>query len=383
MLSYPEALSVLRRVGKTKTLSVIHVPLESACGFVLAEDIVSSENFPVFSNSAMDGFLVQAPMQPGNLQYAKIVAAGDPEAQMESGRAVEIMTGAPLRFTGNEAVVRQEDTRRLGDTVEVNVQVKIGDNIRLAGSDVEAGQKVLSKGTQIASQHVMMLAALGIEKLPVFRKFKVALIATGNELANGQIRNSNGPHLITRFEEFGLEVVNLGICPDKPEQFDALLNEALDVQVDMIVSTGAVSVGAFDFVERVLQNRSAKIHFHKVAIRPGKPILFAELEGTTVLAMPGNPMAAAVGFRFFMRPYLEVVRGEREELPWTAKLEHSVKTPEGLTAFFVGKLQSVHGSLEIDVFDKQASYCVSGLANANAWALLPPDRGEIIEVYPI
>lgn len=379
MLTYNEALPILRQVSQQKRTESELVGLEESAGRILSQDMISTENLPTFSNSAMDGFLVQTPVQSMRLELQGFVAAGDEAMRVKPGHAIEIMTGAPLIFTGHEAVVRLEDTQGLGNQIELQIDPKPGDNIRLAGSDVEIGQKVLSAAQKIGPEQIMLLAALGITQIPVWKKLKVALISTGNEIMNQQIRNSTGPYLIAALKNLGLEVLNLGICPDEPKLFDALLTQALDLKADLIISTGAVSVGVFDFVLSVLEKRQAHIYFHKVAIRPGKPILFAQLGSAVFFGMPGNPMATAVGFNFFLKPYLE-----EPQKPLIAKLLRDTHKPKDLKAFFQAKLSGA----EVDVFSKQASYCMAGFAQANSWAVLPEEQdlilaGSNIEVYPI
>lgn len=378
MLPYNEALRILKQVVPKKTPESELNSLEDCEGRILAEDMFATENLPVCSNSAMDGFLVQMPVKSERLELQGFVAAGDEPVSAEPGCAVEIMTGARLDFTGHEAVVRLEDVKRVGSQIELQIAPKIGENIRLAGSDVEIGQKVLFAGQKIAPEQIMLLAALGISQVPVFKKLKVALISTGNEIANGQIRNSTGPYLRASLKNMGLDVLNLGVCPDEPERFDSLLTQALDLGVSLIVSTGAVSVGTFDFVLSVLQKREAQIYFHKVAIRPGKPILCAQLGRAIFFGMPGNPMASAVGLNFFLKPYLS------EQKPRLAKLLMDTPKPKGLRAFF----QATLSGTEVDIFKKQASYCMAGFAQSNAWAVLPEEgdlmpAGSILEVYPI
>lgn len=379
MLTYNEALDILRQVAKQKKREFELVALENCDGRILAENIIAAENLPVCSNSAMDGFLVQAPVQSTRLELQGFVAAGDEPMSAAPGCAVEIMTGARLVFTGYEAVVRLEDVRRLETQIELQATPKIGENIRLAGTDVEAGQKVLSSGQKIGPEQIMLLAALGISQVSVFKKLKAVLISTGNEICNGQIRNSSGPYLIAGLKRLGLEVLNLGVCPDEPELFDSLLTKALDSGTDLIVSTGAVSVGAFDFVLSVLEKRQAQIYFHKVAIRPGKPILFAQLGNAVFFGMPGNPMASAVGLNFFLKAYLE-----EPKRPLLAKLLRDTQKPKGFRAFYQATL--LDG--EVDIFRQQASYCMAGFAQANAWAVLPEEKemipaGSEIEVYLI
>ncbi len=378
MLTYNEALDILKQVAQRKKNEAEFVALEESDTRILAQDIFATENLPVRSNSAMDGFLVQAPVKSTRLELQGFVAAGDEPISAEPGGAIEIMTGAPLVFTGSEAVVRLEDVQRLNHQIELQVAPKVGDNIRLAGSDVEVGQKVLLAGQKINPEQIMLLAALGMAQVPVVKKLKIALISTGNEICNGQIRNSTGPYLIASLKRLGLEVFNLGVCPDKPELFDSLLTKALDSGVDLIISTGAVSVGAFDFVLGVLKKRKAHIYFHKAAIRPGKPILCAQLGDAIFFGMPGNPMASAVGLNFFLRPYLF------ETKPVMAQLIRDTPKPKGLRAFY----QATLSGTQVDIFQKQASYCMAGFALANAWAVLPEEgevmpAGSMLEVYPL
>ena len=322
------------------------------------KDIVSPEDFPAFCSSAMDGFLLRAPSNRGKFYLNRQVAAGNDPLEPADDEAIEIMTGAPIYFTGHEAVIRLEDVERFDNYIDTKKAVVVAENIRMAGSDIEKGQIVLRAGTPIEARHIMMLEALGVS----CKKTRVAIISTGNEIANGQIRNSTAPFLEASLAQLGVEILNLGVCPDDANFFDELLKRAKDWKADVIISTGAVSVGAYDFVKSALQKHDAVIHFHGVAIRPGKPILCASVDDTMFFGLPGNPMASVVGFEFFVKPYLGF-----ESVTKKVKLRREFRKPKVLRLFCTSLLSGD----EVDILDKQASYGVFSFAQSNAWVILP------------
>jgi molybdopterin molybdotransferase len=305
-LAYEDALRiVLAASGK---LPAEDVPTSACIGRVLAAPVVSAVDLPPFDNSAMDGFALRGhSIVPAGtkLDIEGEQAAGDGVAQARNG-AWEIMTGARLP-DGLDRVIPVEQTERLSATrVRLLADVDYGQNVRMAGSDVARGQHVLAAGTVLQPQHLMLLAALGVASVPVAGHPRVAVLCTGRELvddaaqalAPGQIRNSNGPFLAARLPLAGAQVVHVETVGDDAAAFEAALRRALDAGAQIIITSGAVSMGRYDFVPQALERIGAQTLFHKVAIRPGKPLLFAKLPGDVLLfGLPGNPIAVAVGLR--------------------------------------------------------------------------------------
>lgn len=404
MKSYADALAqVLSAAREARPLAVERLPLRQAAGRVLAEAVRAAEGLPSFDNSAMDGYAVVAAATPGEFEVAATLLAGDAPAPVGTGaRACEIMTGAPMPLGPWDAVVRVEDVAverdASGRPVRVRVLSKVGagDHVRRAGSDVRAGDPILPAGTRVTPHHILALAALGIAEVPVRRRPRAAVLSTGRELVGcdtpvlrpGMIRNSTGPFLEAALRTgYGAEILDLGICPDDAETFEGAVRQALDAGADLMITTGAVSMGKHDFVAEALGSMGARILFHRLAIRPGKPVLFARLSGTggcAFFGLPGNPVSTAVGLRFLAGPYLRAVQGEPEEAPERLRLLENVLKPEGLRCFFKARRQGAR----VVALAGQESYRVAPLLEANAWVVLPESgrlapAGSEAEVYPL
>ena len=328
MISYFEAIKILL---EEKPLASQTLPLNKVLGMVSAASITSEETVPPFNNSAMDGFAVRAcdvANAPVKLNVEGSTAAGDRPDEGQNG-AWEIMTGAPVP-NAYDTVVRIEDIYVLSSNdaghpkeILVNVAAKIKQNIRDAGEDFSIGDAALSAGDSINSEHIMALATLGIEEIEVHSKPSVAIISTGKELVDdpskklqpGQIRNSNAPYLLATLASAGIDADYAGTIHDEVDVFEEKIKHLLESDTNIIISTGAVSMGRYDFIPDSLRKLGAEILFHKVAIRPGKPILFAKFtNGTFYFGLPGNPVSAAVGLRFSCSHSLENCKGLRRSL---------------------------------------------------------------------
>jgi len=412
MILYSDALDKLRQAATRRVVRTERVALAAAVGRVVREEVTSPEAVPPFDNSAMDGFALRfeatrdaGPDHPVRLGVQGLVAAGDralPQIEASAG-AVEIMTGAPLPRGGFDTVVKLEDVearrRTNGDAewIQLRRPVGRGENVRRRGEDFALGCPVLSPGTRLRPEHVMALASLGVAQIPVAARPLVAVIATGKELVDhseprlppGGIRNSTTPYLLAALPLCGAEVRFLGVVADEPAHFAELFARALELKPDVVLVTGGISMGKFDFVLASLEAVGAAVCFQKVAIRPGKPVLFAEFPGgPSVFGMPGNPVATAVALRFFVEPYLRAISGETEESPVQAQLLAGVKKPEGLRCFYKASLQGNSMGLRASVLPGQASFMVSPLLRSNSWVVLPEQgatlpEGASVDVFPL
>lgn len=404
MIRYAEALAILRAAAARMPLQ--SVPAMQALDRVLGKALVSPDWLPPFDNAAMDGFVLRSrgsAIEAGTVFGVRGSQAAGDAAQVAGEGAWEIMTGARLP-AGLEAVVPVEQVEVLAEqggspsAIRLRSTVSPGQHVRRRGEDVTAGDVVIEAGTRLRAPQLMLLAALGVADVEVRRKPRVAVIATGRELVSdpaqplqsGQIRDCNRPFLVSQLRAAGAEVVWQGVVDDDMALFQRALNRALALDVDLVVSSGAVSQGRYDFVPVALRERGARIGFHKVAIRPGKPLLFAELaEGPLYLGLPGNPIATAVGQRFFIEPLLREMLGLAPELPLRARLHAGCRKPEGLR--FHARAQ-VHcgadGQLRVSVLPRQESFRLLPSLAANAWAVLPEsgaaaEAGEMVEVCGI
>lgn len=401
MIPYLDALRLV--LDEAKPLDVEVVPLDRAPGRFVSEPVTAPASLPPFANSAMDGFAVATggrTLPPGSRWTVEgSVAAGDrPVEGPGEVLAWEIMTGAPVP-PGLDTVIPVEQVEVLageeGRPTEIRIpgEVAPGLNIRPAGKDFRKGDPVLDPGRRIGPVEVMALAALGLRRVPVYREPRAAVLSTGPELvadpeaelAPGQIRNSNGPFLGHALQELGASLLRTRTLGDEEAPFVREVEEAVGEGAHLIVSTGAVSMGRHDFVPAALERLGARLLFHRAAIRPGKPILAAVLPGGAhFFGLPGNPISAAVGFRFFVHPLLRRLRGLGPERPWRMPLLAAAGKPLSLRAFFKARVEvGRDGSPAIRVLEGQQSFRIRPLLEANAWAVLPEGEAELAAGTPV
>ncbi len=384
MISYDQALALIAKEAEPLCPKAI-APTE-ALGRVLAKDVVAERSLPPFDNTAMDGFALCAEDStnaPLDLPVVGSVAAGDAPDMGPQAGAVEIMTGAPMPgwcdcVVPVENVEVTRDDNGVPTRIAIKTPIAHGAHIRRAGADVQAGQELIKARAVITPQIIAVLTALGVPEVLVSPRPSIALIGTGAEvvrdphaaLAPGQIYDSNTPYLRAALKGAGFAAEAMPGAPDETADF---LNAIKMAQgADIIISTGAVSMGRRDFVPEALAQLGARTVFHKVAIRPGKPILFARLpNGTYFFGLPGNPVSAAVGLEFFVMPLLDALMGRARRAVMTAPLGNDFTKKQGLTMFAKARL----GAGKIEILGGQQSFRLAPLLAANGWAVLPADAG--------
>jgi molybdopterin molybdotransferase len=316
MVSIEEAQAIILK--HTAQLPCEELPLLQGLGRVICGEVRAPWDIPLSDNSAMDGYaFCYASMQGDRLSAAGFLPAGTSRSDaVPAGSAVRIMTGAPVP-PGCDTVVPIEDVEVLGAEIRLTGRVQQGSHIRRRSEDVSTGQCVIADRASIRPQEIGMLASLGRTTIPVYRRARVAVLATGDELlplggtpVPGKIVNSNSISLAAQVLEAGAEPTFSGIAPDDFEATKRSISEALQAG-DLLVTTGGVSVGDKDFVKEAIRELGGEILFWKVDMKPGKPVAFAVLEGKPVFALPGNPVAAMVGFEQFVRPALLKMMGVR------------------------------------------------------------------------
>ena len=316
MLSVEEAVDAI--LSRIEPLSAERVEVLSSLGRVLAEPIISRAVIPPWPNSSMDGYAVRADdtgRPPVELAVVgRIIAGTLPSRTLGAGEAMRIFTGAPLP-DGADAVVPQEDVAADGERITITGRVSSGAYVRAAGEDVRAGDVVVEPGGTIGAAEVGLLATLGYAQVRVFRRPRVAILSTGNELADlgtepgpGQIPNTNTYSLMAQVIEAGGEPVNIGVAPDQLDAITERLGWGLTA-ADVLVTSAGVSVGELDLVRDALERCGAELHLWKVSMRPGKPITFGTRAGQPVFGLPGNPVSAMVTFELFVRPALRKMAG--------------------------------------------------------------------------
>ena len=397
MLSVEDARAQILSVFAPLPAEVVSV--ERALGRVLAEDVTARVTQPPRDVSAMDGYAVRADdlaQAPVTLQVVgEVPAGGDVDRPVAPGEAVRIFTGAPLP-QGADTIVIQENAARDGDAVTVQQAEPLGRWVRPAGLDFQAGSVGLPAGRKLTARDVGLAAAMNRPWLSVRRKPRVAVLATGNEvvlpgedLGPSQIVSSNGYALSALVEACGGEPMHLGVAPDTRDGLRQMLAGA--AQADLLLTSGGVSVGEHDLVQGVLREMGADLGFWKIAMRPGKPLMLADLAGTPVLGLPGNPVSGLVCSTLFVRPAIDRMLGRDVPAePRMAALAGRELDANGPRQDYMRCTLSRDrdGNRVATPFDKQDSSMLSRLAEADALLVRAPHApalavGEPVEVVPI
>lgn len=390
MLEIEDALArILQRVAP---LAAEEVDLMSAPGRWLAEPLVSDIDSPPHDKAMMDGYAVRSADLddlPRELRVVETVAAGDvPWREIGPGEATRIMTGAPIP-SGADAVIKIESTERLGDDpprARILEAVSAGANILPRSTALACGEEVLPAGRRLRAIDLGLLAEIGKATLSVHRQPQVAILATGNELvpprqipAVGQIRNSNGPLLTALAIHSGATAVDLGIARDEPETLRDRIGQGL--ASDVLLLSGGVSAGDFDLVPRALAEQGVVEVFHKVRLKPGKPLWFGVREGdssTLVFGLPGNPVSSMVCFEMFVRPALARLGGGDGSLPtlWLPLAAEFIHRGDR-NLLFPARIETDAGTSRVRTLPWQGSADLSTLLLADAWAWFPPESGRV------
>lgn len=371
-------------------MPVVEAALLDAEGCVLAEDVVSSISLPPFDNSAMDGYAVRAAdlagacaQKPVRLPVRADIAAGDGRAfAIEPGTVARIMTGAPVP-QGADAVVRVEDTDAGAEVVEIRTAPEGGANIRPAGEDLTTGATVLTTGVTVRARQIGLLAAVGRATVRVHARPTVVIVPTGSELLPlgatwrpGAIYDSNGPMLASAVRATGARTVLKPAVTDDDDAFAAAIDAAA-AEGDLIITTGGVSMGVYDTAKAVLSKRGT-VTFEKVAMNPGMPQGFGEVEGTPIITLPGNPVSAFVSFECFARPAIRTLQGHRDiERPRRhAVLTIDLTSPANKEQY-ARALVTGTDELRVEPIGLQGSHIMGGLGTANALIVIPADQTQI------
>jgi len=382
VISFDEALaSVLDAVPPAEAETV---PLGAAAGRALAEQICADLDLPPFDTTAMDGWAVPASAAasaPTSFRRAGTLGAGHPAAPLPAGFALKLMTGAPLP-QGSDAIVPVEEAcEEVDGTVRLLVAPKVGAHVRSRGEVIRAGDALLAPGRRLTPADLVLAAAAGREALRVVRRLRAGVLVTGHEVVPAssrpgpaQIRNTNGPLLRAALARCGAEARDLGTAPDDARALRVALGNALAAGLDVIVTTGGVSAGDFDIVPGVLADLGAVPRFHKVSIRPGKPVFFSSAGRTLVFGLPGNPVSTAVVFDLLVRPALRKASGLSPALP--PPVEAVLAAPAanaGPRLFFSpARLKRVGPELVASPVPTKGSHDVLAHARAEGLLVLPP-----------
>ncbi|AGQ90997.1 bifunctional molybdopterin-guanine dinucleotide biosynthesis adaptor protein MobB/molybdopterin molybdotransferase MoeA [Vibrio parahaemolyticus] len=399
----PAFLSVVQ--GQEKILSLVNTvseieacKIENAYGRVLAEHIISPVNVPQYTNSAMDGYAIRSDdVDRSSYQIVAEVMAGHAYDQpLEVGQAVKIMTGAPTPRNGDTVVMREQASQE-GDKVTFNgAHIKAGQNVRQAGEDLAIGSDVFTAGTRLASPEMGMIASLGFGEANVFRKLKVAVFSTGDEVqAPGAEQKANSIYDSNRFtimgmlEKLGCEILDFGILEDNEQ----LMIEALEnasAQADVVMTSGGVSVGDADYIKLAL-DKLGQIDFWRINMRPGRPLAFGQINNKPFFGLPGNPVAVMVSFINFVEPALRKMQGEQgwKPLKVNAIATENLRSRQGRTEFSRGIYElDDTGRLTVRTTGKQGSGILRSMSEANCLIEISPaidtvKAGESVTIIPL
>jgi molybdopterin molybdotransferase len=376
-------------------LGIERVPLLDSLGRVIAEDIIAPWEMPAFDNSAMDGFAVRTAdcQAQATLRITGYIpAGGEATTSLEPGCAIRIMTGAPIP-KGCDAVVPVEETEESDGQVRIREQVKPRQHVRLTGEDVQSGEKIIPAGALIRSPEVSMLASFGKAFVPVFRKARVAILSTGDELIElgepisvGRIINSNALSLAAAVMETGALPIILGIARDNPESHREKMAEGF--KADLLITSAGVSAGDRDLVRDVLRELGVEQKFWRVDIKPGGPTAFGMREGKPVFSLPGNPVSTMVTFEEFVRPALLKMMGHKRVIKPLIKvvLQKEARKKPGKINFLRVRLKSADGRYLAYSSGDQNTGILKTMLMADAIAVLPADRstfspGEEVDAH--
>ncbi|PQJ97385.1 molybdopterin molybdotransferase MoeA [Chromatium okenii] len=395
-LTKQEAIDFLLAHVTPITASEI-IPLDAALGRVLAAPLTSASAVPSWDNSAMDGYAIRhadLATHDGQLLVTQRIPAGATGVALESGTAARIFTGAPIP-AGADTVVVQEICERNGDQVRIPLDCKAGANIRRVGEDVRAGAEIIAAGTRLTAAHLGLVAAVGVAQVTVYQRLRVAILTTGDELAQpgeplqpGQIYNANQFLLSGLLRGLGCEVVEIGSVADTREATIAALQRGAR-EADLILASGGVSVGEEDHLKPAIEEIGT-LELWNINIRPGKPVAFGTIAGTPVLGAPGNPVSLFVTFCLFARPVVLRRQGIVGDLaPRVLKIRAGFEwpKPDKRTEFHRARLQpGADGELEVAVFPTRSSAVLSSLTWADGLIEIAPGRviasGDLVDFLP-
>jgi len=366
----------------TSAKSVKILPIEQILGYVLAEEIIAEHNLPPYDNSAMDGYAVKVEDSAKEVTVKHTIFAGDNSSEeLRSGFGIKIMTGAKIP-SACECIVPIEDVNlssscESAQDSQVNItlpaDLQMGRHIRLCGEDIKRGITLLNKGQRIHAHHITLLASQGISHVKVYRKPKVAIFASGNELKmhfesveSYQLYNTNSPTFFARAQELGCELDFIGTAHDSLEDIHLHIKSALES--DLIITSGGVSVGDADFTKEAFRAFGCELFFEKVEIKPGKPTTFGRIKETLVLNLPGNPLAAALNFELFGQSIILALSGD--EAKYINTIETSMASDYRLKAGRRTLIPGYFDGSSFTPYEKFSPGMISPLAVSNSYIII-------------
>ncbi|WP_415321258.1 molybdopterin molybdotransferase MoeA [Candidatus Pelagibacter sp. Uisw_092] len=404
MITYKEAKKILIK-SKIKIKDEI-INSSKSLNRINVLDIYSAVNYPAGTNAAFDGFAINSKdtsrlnkNKSQNFKILKIISAGDNPSlkKVNKFEAAEVMTGALIpKFFDTiipiEKIIFSNDKKY----ILINEKIRSNQHIRYAGSDYKKKDLIIKKGTIIQPSHILSFKTLGIINIKVKKKPNILFFSTGNEIsnkkhiANWKVRNSNSYYIKSLSNNFLFNFIDGGVLRDKDENlFKKKIEKCFKSKIDIIVTSGAVSAGKYDFVPFVIKKFNLSNFFKGVFIRPGKPILFAKFNKIekAIFGLPGNPISSSACFRFFVYPYLLNILGVKTEKPFKAKLKNKYSKNKKIIRFLKAKLTSTNdGKIELQVLKGQESFKIKSFVESNVWGLFKDGqssfkKGDLIDCY--
>jgi molybdopterin molybdotransferase len=407
MISYQYS----KRILKKATIKIKDEDIKSTNSLnrVVSKNVYSGINYPSGDNAAFDGYAINSndtknikKNSPKKFKIIGLIAAGNKpfKKKIKKYDTVEIMTGGIIPKGFNTIIPIEQivffPSNSNKKYIVINKRIKKYNHVRFAGSDYKNKEIVIKKNTIVQPNHILALKTLGIKKIIVKKKINILFFSTGNELSNNdnvpdwKVRNSNSHYIKNLSNNFLFNFKDGGILKDNHEKiFKSKIAKMLNSNIDIIITSGAVSAGKFDFVPNVIQSFRLSDYFKSVAIRPGKPVLFAKIKGKqkAIFGLPGNPMSSAACFRFFVYPYIENLLGLHEEIPVRAILKNEFVKKKSFTRFAKSKLNTTkNGKIEVQILKGQESFRIKSFVKSNIWALLPAGKskfkkGDIVDCF--
>ena len=405
MKSYSQAVKILKR-GKI-IIGNEYIKSSECLNRVCASNILSNVDYPSANNSSFDGYALNSDdtigIKKNKSKAFKIIgsipAGKKPiKKKIKKFNAVEIMTGGIIPKGFNTVIPIEQinfySNNKIQKFILITKRIKKFNNIRFAGSDYKKRQLIIKKGTIIQPNHILALKTLGVQKIKVKKKLNIVFFSTGNEISNlnnvasWKVRNSNSHYIENLSKNFLFNFTNGGILKDNHQNlFKSKIKQILKSKIDIIITSGAVSAGKFDYIPSVVKKFKTTHYLKSVRIRPGKPILFAKVKQKVIFGLPGNPISSAACFRFFVYPYIENILNLSPEKPIKAILKNSFQKNKNLTRFIKSKISTTkNGKVEVELLSGQESFRINSFVRSNMWAVLPNGqsrfkKGQIIDCF--
>lgn len=407
MISYNKSKSILKKsIFKLDDESIKTINCHNR---VTSENIYVNSYYPSGNNAAFDGYAIKSSdthklnkRTNKNFKIIGSMAAGDKpiKKKIKKFQTIEIMTGALIPKSFDTIIPIEQinfyPNKKNARYIQINKKIPKFEHVRFKGSDYKKGDLLITKGTILESNHILALKTLGIKKIKVKKKPNILFFSTGNEITNKskildwEVRNSNCHYINSLNKNFLFNFKDGGILRDNQSHlFKSYINKMLKSKIDIIITSGAVSAGKFDFVPSVVNKFKLSNYFKSVAIRPGKPILFTKIKGKSkaIFGLPGNPISSAACFRFFVYPYLRNLLGIKEEISFKAILTNEFKKKREFTRFVKSKLSTTkNGKLKVQILKGQESFRIKSFIQSNIWVMLPSGKekfkkGEIVDCF--